>query len=127
MNATSWDEIRAMKTGQIDDRDRLAALVELSSTLAAYRLADIRKARDLTQTDVSRSMNVGQRRVSAIESAELARTEIGTVASYVEALGGHLRLIADFGDDDVVIVDSGRTPKSSQLIPSPGTPAPARQ
>lgn len=116
MNTTSWDEIRAMKASQIEDRDRLDALVELSSTLAGYRLAEIRKARNLTQTDVSRSMNVGQRRVSAIESAQLARTEVGTVASYVEALGGHLRLIADFGDDDVVIVDSGLAPKWTQPL-----------
>jgi hypothetical protein len=43
-------------------------------------------------------MGVGQRRVSDVESAELIRTEVSTIDSYVSALGGRLRLVADFGD-----------------------------
>ena len=57
-------------------------------------------------------MGVSQRRVSAIESAQLTRTEIGTIASYVQALGGRLRLIADFGDQAVIIENGGRTAES---------------
>lgn len=43
-------------------------------------------------------MGVGQRRVSDIESAQLLRTEVSTIDSYVAALGGRLRLVAEFGD-----------------------------
>lgn len=112
MNATPWGAVRALKADEITDRQRLQAHLELMSEIAAHRLADIRKARSLTQTDVARSMNVGQRRVSAIESAELARTEIGTIASYVEALGGQLRLVADFGDQAVALETGLVSPKT---------------
>ena len=48
-------------------------------------------------------MNVRQERVSAIERAEPGATEIRTLAAYVEALGGRLEIIADFGGDRVVL------------------------
>jgi DNA-binding XRE family transcriptional regulator len=69
----------------------------------AYQLTEIRKAHGLTQTDIARQINVSQRRVSAVEHGDLARTEVGTIAAYVQALGGHLRLVADFGDQSVTI------------------------
>ena len=38
-------------------------------------------------------------RVSAIEHANAGATELRTLAAYVEALGGRLEIIADFGDE----------------------------
>jgi hypothetical protein len=46
---------------------------------------------------------VRQERVSAIERAEPGATEVRTLASYVEALGGRLEIIADFGGARVVL------------------------
>jgi predicted XRE-type DNA-binding protein len=48
-------------------------------------------------------MHVPQVRVSNIERGELRRSELGTLQSYVEALGGHLRVIAEFGDHTITI------------------------
>jgi hypothetical protein len=31
--------------------------------------------------------------------------ELGTLRSYVEALGGSLRIVADFGDRELTIID----------------------
>jgi hypothetical protein len=31
--------------------------------------------------------------------------ELGTLRSYVEALGGFLRIVADFGDRELTIID----------------------
>ncbi|HEY2505296.1 MAG TPA: hypothetical protein VGI58_02180 [Streptosporangiaceae bacterium] len=48
-------------------------------------------------------MHVSQKRVSAVERGELSRTELGTVAAYVGALGGRVEVIADFGDERLVV------------------------
>lgn len=48
-------------------------------------------------------MGVSQRRVSQIERGEIDRSELGTVQSYVEALGGHVEVVADFGDERLVV------------------------
>jgi predicted XRE-type DNA-binding protein len=50
-------------------------------------------------------MHVSQARVSTIERGELSRTELGTLQAYVEALGGHLKIVADFGDEALVVRD----------------------
>ncbi|MGC0376064.1 hypothetical protein RKD28_003580 [Streptomyces sp. SAI-229] len=42
-------------------------------------------------------------RVSAIEHGELDRAEVATLRAYVEALGGRLRVVADFGDAEYTV------------------------
>jgi DNA-binding XRE family transcriptional regulator len=59
-------------------------------------LAEMRKKAGLTQAEVAEAMGVSQQRVSAIESGAVA--ELATLADYVRALGGELKVIADFGD-----------------------------
>jgi hypothetical protein len=46
-------------------------------------------------------MGVSQARVSQLESGHRSHIELGTLQSYVAALGGNLRIVADFGDDSV--------------------------
>ncbi|MFG1953916.1 helix-turn-helix domain-containing protein [Micromonospora sp. NPDC048830] len=52
------------------------------------RAARLREMRGLTQQQVADRMNVSQPRVAAIESGELPKAEVGTVARYIAALGG---------------------------------------
>jgi transcriptional regulator with XRE-family HTH domain len=75
----------------------------LRAEVRAYRLAEIRKARDLTQQEVANEMGVTTARVSQIEHGQVDRAAIRGLAGYVEALGGHLELIANFGDERIVI------------------------
>jgi hypothetical protein len=49
------------------------------------------------------TMGVTAPRVSAIEHGEADRTEVATLRSYVEALGGRLRVVADFGDTEYTV------------------------
>ncbi|MFB4319604.1 helix-turn-helix domain-containing protein [Actinomadura sp. 21ATH] len=60
------------------------------------RLAQSRKHAGLGQKDVAAAMGVSIARVSQIEHGEV--TSIEVIARYVEALGGTLGLVADFGD-----------------------------
>jgi DNA-binding XRE family transcriptional regulator len=59
-------------------------------------LADMRKKVGLTQAEVAQAMGVSQQRVSAIENGSIA--ELATLSLYIHALGGELKVIADFGD-----------------------------
>jgi len=101
----TWDEIEAeaKKAGRLDEARVTAHRERMRAEQRAYRLAEIRKQQGLTQTDVAAAMHVSQRRVSAVERGDLSRTELGTVASYVEAIGGKVEIVADFGDERVVI------------------------
>ena len=46
-------------------------------------------------------MGVSQARVSKLEGGDLSHTELGTLQSYVAALGGTLRIVAEFGESGV--------------------------
>ncbi|WP_200306478.1 helix-turn-helix domain-containing protein [Streptomyces adelaidensis] len=65
----------------------------------AWRLADIRQERGITQAQVAERMGVSKGRVSQIESGQVSGTDI--VARYVEALGGSLVMVAVFGDGEL--------------------------
>jgi DNA-binding XRE family transcriptional regulator len=64
--------------------------------VAAQCLTDMRKKAGLKQAEVAEAMGVTQQRVSAIESGSVA--ELATLADYIHALGGELKVIADFSD-----------------------------
>lgn len=83
--------------------EKQAAMDQLLAEVRAYRLAEIRAEQELTQRDVATSMGVSAPRVSAIENGEVDRTEIATMRSYVQALGGRLRVVADFGDTEYTV------------------------
>lgn len=59
-------------------------------------LRDLRKAREMTQDRLAELLNIGQDSISRLEK----RTDlhISTLREYVNALGGGLRLIAEFPD-----------------------------
>ena len=62
-----------------------------------HRLAERRKALDLTQAEVAERMGVTKSRVSQIERGEVSTIE--AVARYVQAIGGQIQISAVFGDD----------------------------
>jgi transcriptional regulator with XRE-family HTH domain len=63
------------------------------------RLAEVRRARALTQTQLAQALGVSQAQVSRIEKQ--SDLYLSTLASYIEAMGGELQLVAAFGDERV--------------------------
>jgi predicted XRE-type DNA-binding protein len=106
--ARNWRDIRldAIAQGRVDPARADAARKQMHDAVQAYRLAEIRKAQGHTrQADVACLMGVSQARVSKLESGDLSHTELGTLESYVAALGGNLRIVADFGESTVELSD----------------------
>jgi len=102
--ARNWREIRAdaIAQGRLDPTRADAARNEMHDAVQAHRLAEIRKAQGhRRQADVAVLMGVSQARVSKLESGDLSHTELGTLQSYVAALGGSLRVVAEFDEKTV--------------------------
>ncbi|MDX3752302.1 XRE family transcriptional regulator [Streptomyces sp. AK08-02] len=60
-----------------------------------HRPAELRK-RQHPQVQVAEAMGVTQVRVARIEKGQLERSEVDALAAYVKALGGKLKVVADF-------------------------------
>lgn len=104
--ARTWTEVRAaaVAKGGIDEQRVENAKRDLQEAVRAHRLADVRKSQSMNQTEVAALMAVSQARVSKLESGDVSRTEVGTLVSYVNALGGTLRVVADFGDTKLTVI-----------------------
>jgi predicted XRE-type DNA-binding protein len=104
MNKT-WDVVRkeAAAAGRLDEERVAQHRTHMLAEVRAYRLGEVRKAHGLTQEAVAEAMHISQSRVSRIEKGELDSAEVATLRNYVEALGGHLKLVADFGDQQVTV------------------------
>ncbi|GAA2499641.1 helix-turn-helix domain-containing protein [Streptomyces sp. NPDC059506] len=102
---TTLDARRAADPG-IDAPERIAAARETrEKAVLGHLLGELRKERGLTQADVAAAMGVSQVRVSRMENGEIDRMQVDSIASYIAALGGHLRLVADFGPTSTTFAD----------------------
>ena len=79
-------------------------------------LRDLRHAHRLTQERVGEFLGIGQEGVSRLEKR--SDLLISTLRSYVEAMGGHLRLVAEFPDRPPVAL-SGLAAMKGGLSPRP--------
>lgn len=79
----------------VDDRAKIDARAR---QLIAEELTmrDLRKARALTQAKVGAMLGIGQEHVSRLE--QRSDMLLSTLAGYVEAMGGTLKLVVEFPD-----------------------------
>ena len=54
----------------------------------SYQLRELREQAGLTQAQLAARIVVGERQVSKIEHGDLANARIGSIHSYLEAVGG---------------------------------------
>jgi Helix-turn-helix domain len=66
-------------------------------------LAEMRRRVGLTRAQVAERMDLAPERISDIEARRAGTTDVGTLAAFVEALGGQLEVIADFGAERAVL------------------------
>lgn len=70
---------------------------------ARMPLYELRQAHRLTQRELAKTLKVGQPAIAKMER----RTDmyVSNLRSYVEAMGGRLRVVAEFPDGDVDITN----------------------
>lgn len=104
MKHRTWKDVRADLIETPEDEVEVAAFKdEALAEVRAHRLAEVRQLHGLTQAEVARMLHVSQAAISKMEGSELPRSELATIAKYVEALGGEVELIAKFGDQRLVL------------------------
>lgn len=69
----------------------------------AYHLRELREQAGLTQAELAARIGVGQRQVSKIEHGDIESTKVGTIRSYLEAVGGGLSIEYVMGDRRVQV------------------------
>jgi DNA-binding XRE family transcriptional regulator len=97
MTFTKWSDIRDGHVERIGTGEFEAGKEQMLAEARGWRLAEIRRHRGLTQAEVAARMGVGKSRVSQIEKGRVSTRDV--LDRYVEALGGRLSLVADFGDE----------------------------
>ena len=98
MARTLNDVIKALPLDQQKEIEAQAALlIEEEMTLR-----DLRKAHELTQERIAEALHISQDGVSRLER----RSDflLSTLRSYVEAMGGKLRLVAEFPGRKPVLI-----------------------
>ncbi|MDT5364171.1 MAG: hypothetical protein QOC69_5933 [Mycobacterium sp.] len=93
----TWDEVRQDWGHDPEEIDDMVA--QLRAVERGYRLAELREARHLNQTELGKQIGVGQRTVSKIEHGKIEHSKVETIRRYIEGLGGHVEVVARFGDE----------------------------
>ena len=66
-------------------------------------LHELRRARALTQTNLAEALHVSQPAVAKLE--QRADIYVSSLRSYIEAVGGRLRIVAEFPEGEVAITN----------------------
>ena len=83
------DRLPPARRKKVEERAKALIAEEMS-------LRDLRKARKQTQVRVAKELGINQENVSRIEKR--SDLLLSTLCGYVEAMGGTLRLVAEFPD-----------------------------
>jgi DNA-binding XRE family transcriptional regulator len=95
--AKSYNEIRTV----MSEESRARAERETKRLLHEIRLAELREAANLTQTQLAERMGISQGAVSRIENGN-RDLYLSTLARYVASTGGQLVVSAQYPDSDEV-------------------------
>jgi transcriptional regulator with XRE-family HTH domain len=92
-----WEELeRDLHAAGVPAAEIEAGARKMLALARGTQLADARKEMGVTQREIAAELGVSIARISQIEHGEV--TSLDVIARYVEALGGRLDLVADFGD-----------------------------
>ena len=74
--------------------------------LAEMPLHELRRARTLTQQELAETLKVNQPAVAKLE--QRADMYVSSLRSYIEAVGGRLKIVAEFPEGEVTITNFSR-------------------
>ncbi len=82
-------------------RERIETMKQ--ELLAEMALHELRRARALTQKDLADTLRVTQPAIAKLE--QRADVYVSSLRSYIEAVGGRLRIVAEFPEGEVAITN----------------------
>lgn len=98
-----WSDIRAEQVARAGGEAAVAAgKQELLAIAIGARLAEVRRARGLTQQQVAERMGVTKGRVSQIEKGKISGQDV--LARFAAALGDQLHQAIYFDDGDITAI-----------------------
>ena len=95
--ANKFSALRARMSPQA----QAVSAARAEAMLLELELQALRKSRQVTQVDLAKAMQVDQAAVSKLEHRD--DMYVSTLRSYVQALGGELKLVASFPDGDIAL------------------------
>ncbi len=98
MKTTNWKDIKNKKLSP-ETQARVNARV--IAALRELPLAELRRARELSQQTLAEVMGVSQSEISKIEHR--SDVYVSTLRSFIEAMGGELAIIARFPEGEVQV------------------------
>ena len=98
-----WQDIRVDHVARAGGEEAVdAGKQQLLAEVIGHRLAEVRRARGLTQQQVADRMGVTKGRVSQIEQGKISGQDV--VARFAAALGGRLHQAIYFDDGDIAAI-----------------------
>ena len=94
------------RRGRIDELKR--------ELLAEMPLHELRRARELTQRDMAKLLKVNQPAVSKLE--QRADVYVSSLRSYIEAVGGKLKIVAEFPEGEVAITNFSEVGETEETL-----------
>ena len=108
----NWEDLeRDLYAAGVSPEEIAAGARDLLAQARGHQLAETRKKLGSGQKDIAAARGVTIARVSQIEHGEVTSFEV--IARYVEALGGRLDLVADFGDHTVRLPVTDTAPSAA--------------
>lgn len=93
--AQKWSDIRRKHSPDVEERIRRKVAAK------GMMLNQLREARQLTQVNLAEALHINQGAVSMMEKR--ADMYVSTLRNYIEAMGGELKITAEFPDGAVQI------------------------
>ncbi|RIZ66139.1 MAG: helix-turn-helix domain-containing protein [Methylococcales bacterium] len=97
------------------ERQQQIALMTAELIAEEKTLRDLRLALSLTQERMAETLGVGQESISRLEKR--SDLLISTLGSYIKAMGGELRLVAEFPDRQPIVL-KGLVSMRNEMPPS---------
>ena len=108
--ANKWNQVR--RTLSNEREAQIKGRVE--AELGRLPLAELRKARLMTQNRLAELLQINQGAISKMEKR--SDMYLSTLRSYVEAMGGHLEIRAIFPNGEVVLEHLGEAKEELEAI-----------
>jgi transcriptional regulator with XRE-family HTH domain len=99
--ATKWSDIRRKHSPEVEERIRR----EVEDAARVMTLHQLREARDLTQVNLAKILEINQGAVSRMEKR--ADMYVSTLRNFIQAMGGRLQVKAIFPEGEVEIEQFG--------------------